>query len=106
MEKKLGRDYPLSATPAFKNVSDSTPAPKHYMTGKEYRREKIQAKRENKLEQAQEGTLSTNRIKKVKEVIGVVKEAVGTAAAAKQLLTSSSPSRIPSPPSEGYRKKK
>jgi len=106
MGTKFGRDYPLSATPSFKSVSDSTPVEKKYMTGKEFRREKLQAKRENKLEQAKEGTLGANRIKKAKDVIGVVKEAVGTAAAAKSLLTSPSASRVPSMPEGGYRKKK
>jgi hypothetical protein len=104
--KNPGRDYPLSATPAFKPVSDSTPVEKKYMTAKEFKQEKKQAKRENIISLAKEGNLGAYRAKKAKDVIGVVKEAVTTAAAAKQLLTPPSASRIPSMPDEGYRKKK
>lgn len=106
MEKKLGRDYPLSATPSFRSVSDSTPVEKKYMTRKEFKSERTQAKRENIIKQAKEGTLGENRINKVKQVIGVVKDAVGTAAAAKSLLTSPSASRVPSMPDGGYKRKK
>lgn len=106
MEKKFGRDYPLSATPSFRAVSDSTPVEKKYMTKKEFNREKKQAKRENIISLAKEGNLGAYRAKKAKDVIGVVKEAITTAAAAKQLLTSPSASRIPSMPDGGYKRKK
>ena len=106
MEKKFGRDYPLSTTPSFRAVSDSTPVEKKYMTKKEFNREKKQAKRENIISLAREGKLGEYRANKAKQVIGVVKEAVGTAAAAKSLLTSPSASGIPSMPDGGYKRKK
>jgi hypothetical protein len=106
MASNFGRDYPLSATPTMKPVGDTTPVAKHYMTDKEFRKEKKQAKRENIINLAKEGNLGAYRAKKAKDVIGVVKEAVTTAAAAKQLLTSPSASRVPSMPDGGYKRKK
>jgi hypothetical protein len=64
-----------------------------------------QARYNHNINAANKGTLASERIGKVRDVIGVVKDAVNTAASAKSLLTSSSPSR-PSMPDGGYRKKK
>jgi hypothetical protein len=88
MKKQIGRDYPLSTTPSFKATSDSTPVQKPFMTGKQFRQQKTQLKREQKLEAVKAGTLGTDRINKAKAIVGVVKDAVSTAAAAKTLLTS------------------
>lgn len=106
MASDFGRDYPLSTTPTMKPVGDTTPVQKKYMTAKEFKQEKKQAKRENIINLAKEGKLGEYRAKKAKDVIGVVKEAVTTAAAAKQLLTSPSASRVPSMPDGGYKRKK
>jgi hypothetical protein len=107
MPKSTGRDYPLSPTPAFKPVGSDTTS-NGGMTRKEYREEMRQAKYKHNIDAANKGTLASERIGKVKDVIGVVKDAVSTAASAKSLLTSSSPSRPsrPSTPDGGYRKKK
>ena len=80
-KKTLGRDYPLSPTP-----TDSLPT---YMSGKEYRMEKRQAKREHKLEAIREGKLGQERINKAKGIADIVGTAVNTAASIKSLTSKS-----------------
>jgi len=103
MIKQVGRDFPLSPTPNF-NGSDTTST--GGMTRREYRNELKQAKYAYNIKSAKEGTLGTERMKKAKDVVGIIKDAVGTAAAAKSLLTSGGggQSRNQGPPAGGYKR--
>lgn len=81
-----GRDYPLSPTPAFRASSDTTPS--GGLTRKEYKEQLKQARYSHNINAANKGTLTTERIGKVKAITSIISDVIGTAASAKSLIGS------------------